>query len=353
MVRVRFAPSPTGSLHVGNALVAVANRTFADERDGGFLLRIDDTDVERSRPEDEQEILEELAWLAVAWDEGPVRQSDRADAHRAAAERLLAAGRAFVDEGAVRFDAERRPTLLRANGRPTYHLASVVDDVELGVTHVIRGKDHESNTPLHISLAEALGKRPPEYLHVGLILGPGGQKLSKREGGATVADLRARGMPPEAVRSYLGELGMPRGDVRLDLARLRRLSIEAIAGMDDEELAERVGAPVQLVPALRGARDLNEAREIARIVTDPDGASPPDEARPTLERFRELRERAEDPLDEQTARALVREVKAVGGDLRALRVALTGRDRGPELWAVVFALSRDETLRRIDEARGA
>jgi glutamyl/glutaminyl-tRNA synthetase len=353
MVRVRFAPSPTGSLHLGNALVAVANRTFADQHGGVLVLRIDDTDIERSRADDEQAILDELVWLGVAWDEGPVRQSDRADAHRAVAERLVADGRAFMDGGAVRFVGERRPTLVRADGRPTYHLASVVDDIELDITHVLRGKDHEPNTSLHVALAEALGARAPEYVHLGLIVGPDGQKLSKRERGATLADLRAGGIPPEAVRSYLVELGLPRGNVRLDQARLRRLSIEAIASMDDDDLAERVGAPPPLVPALRGARDLNEAREIARVVLEPEPARLTEDARPTLDRFRELRERAEDSVDEQTARALVREVKAVGGDLRALRVALTGRGRGPELWAVIVALTRDEALRRVDEALAA
>jgi glutamyl-tRNA synthetase len=350
MVRVRVAPSPTGSLHVGNALVAVANRAFADERGGVLLLRIDDTDVARSTAEDEQAILDELAWLGVPWDEGPVRQSDRAAAHRAAAERLLRAGRAFADDGAIRFDAERRPTLVRADGRPTYHLATVVDDIDLGVTHVIRGRDHVANTPLHMSVAEALGARPPGYLHIGLVVGADGRKLSKRREGATLADLRRRGIPAEAVRAYLKELDLPRGDVHLDLRRIQRLSIDAIAGMTDEELAGLAEAPPELVPALRGARDLEEARRIAGAVLEPARVELPEAARPTLQRFQELRERAVERLDEPEARSLVRELKAVGGDLRALRLALTGRDRGPELWAVIFALPRAEALRRVDAA---
>jgi tRNA synthetases class I (E and Q), catalytic domain len=350
MVRVRFAPSPTGSLHVGNALVAVANRAFADEHGGVLLLRIDDTDLERSTPEDERAILDELTWLGLRWDEGPVRQSDRAEAHRAAADRLLASGRAFAEDGAIRFDAERRPTLLRADGRPTYHLASVVDDIDLGVTHVIRGKDHAANTALHMVLAEALGAQPPEYRHIGLVVDADGRKLSKRREGATLADLRGRGIPGEAVRSYLAELDHPRGDVHLDLQRLQRLSIDAIAGMPDAELAERAGAPRELVPALRGARNLNEAQRIARSVLEPERVELPSEVHPTLERFRELRERAGERVDEQEARGLVRELKAVGGDLRAVRLALTGRDRGPELWAVVFALPRNKALQRVDAA---
>ena len=350
MLRVRFAPSPTGSLHLGSALSAVANRTFADEHGGVLLLRIDDTDRAREAPEAERAIVRDLERLGVRYDEGPVRQSERAAAHRAAAERLLALGRAYDEGGAVRFDLERRPTLLRADGSPTYHLASVVDDLELGVTHVIRGKDHLANTPLHTALAEALGHHPPEYIHHGLLLGDDGQKLSKRHRVSSLADLREAGIPPEAVLAYLRELGLPRGDVRLDLARLRRLAVEAIAGMSDEELAGRAGAPLALAPALRGARDLNEAREAARAILEPQRASLPESARPTLERFRELRERSNGSLDAETARSLVRELKAVGGDLRLLRLALTGRERGPELWAVVAALSRDETLRRLDAA---
>jgi glutamyl-tRNA synthetase len=327
MKRVRFAPSPTGSLHVGNALAAVANRTFG----GHFLLRIDDTDAARNVLGGEEEILRDLEWLGVGWDEGPVRQSERHDAYRAAAERL----------GAHRFG---RITLLREDGTATYHLASVVDDIDFGITHVIRGNDHRPNESLHRELAQALGARPPEYIHVGLILGEDGRKLSKREFGATVASLRDAGIPAEAVRSYLDELGIPRHDVHYDVSRIRRLAIEAIAQMEDEELARRVGAPVELVPALRGARDLLEAREFASIVLEPEAVALGDDARPTLERFKELRRNG------GSAKDIVRELKAVGGDLRALRLALTGRERGPELWAVIAALPSDEALRRVDAA---
>jgi hypothetical protein len=302
MKKVRFAPSPTGSLHVGNALSAVANRNFGD----WFLLRIDDTDPARNVSGGEKEIVRDLEWLGVHWDEGPLRQSERQDAYRAAAERL----------GGDRFG---RITLLRVDGTATYHLASVVDDIELGITHVIRGNDHRPNEALHRELTEALGAEPPEYVHHGLILGEDGRKLSKREFGATVASLRDAGIPPEAVRAYLDELEIPKHDVHYDLSRIRRLAIEAIAGLDDAELAERVGAPVELVPALRGARDFAEAREFATIVLEPDAVALGDDARPTLERFKELRRNGGSPKD------IVRELKAVGGDLRALRLALTGR----------------------------
>ena len=138
--------------------------------------------------------------------------------------------------------------------------------------------------------------------------------------------------------------------MRYDLPRIRRLAIEAIAALSEDELAARVGVPVELAPALRGARDLNEAREIAAQILEPEPARLDEAARPTLERFRELRDRMNGSLDYEAARSLVRELKAVGGDLHALRLALTGRDRGPELAAVVAALPKDEALRRVDAA---
>jgi glutamyl-tRNA synthetase len=333
MVRVRFAPSPTGSLHVGNALSAVINR-----REGGWLLlRIDDTDPARNLAGGEEAILEDLAWLGVEWDEGPVRQSERGERYREAADRI----------GTDRFDGT---TLLREDGTATYHLASVVDDAEFGITHVYRGNDHRPNEELHRRLHEALGTGPPQYIHHGLILGDDGKKLSKRAAGATVASLRDMGIPAGAVRAYLDELGLPRHDVHYDLVRLRRLAVDAIGALSDEELSELVSAPPEVVPAMRGARDLVEARQIADSILaapEPSPTSSPE----TLERFRELRERAHGQLNAEGAKAILRELKAVGGDLRALRVALTGAERGPELWTVLVALQRDDALRRVDAVR--
>jgi glutamyl/glutaminyl-tRNA synthetase len=328
MKRVRFAPSPTGSLHVGNALSAVANRRLGD----WMLLRIDDTDPARNVAGGEEEIVRDLEWLGLDWDEGPVRQSERQERYREAAEPL-----------GDRFDGT---TLLRPDGSATYQLATVVDDVDFGITHIVRGNDHRPNEALHRRLFEALGASPPEFVHHGLILGEDGKKLAKRAPGATVASLREAGIPAEAVRGYLEELGVPKHDVRYDLPRIRRLAVDAIGTLDDAELARRVEAPVEVVPALRGARDLNEARDYARaILTAPTPAQ--SAATETLERFRELVERTNGEVD---ARALVRELKAVGGDLKAVRIALTGAERGPELWAVIAALPKDETLRRIDAA---
>jgi glutamyl/glutaminyl-tRNA synthetase len=177
------------------------------------------------------------------------------------------------------------------------------------------------------------------------VLGPDGRKLSKRSHGvATVADLREQGIPPEAVRAYLEELDLPRHDIHLDLPRIRRLAIDAIESLSDEELAARAGAPPQLARALRGARDLVEAREMATAILQPQPVSLPEAARPTLERFAALRASGLDGKD------IVRELKAVGGDLKSLRLALTGVERGPELWAVIAALPQNEALRRVDAA---
>jgi glutamyl-tRNA synthetase len=322
MARVRFAPSPTGSLHLGNALSAAANRRLGE----WMLLRIDDTDPVRNVPGGEEAILEDLEWLGIPWDEGPVRQSGRAERHREVGAPLGA-----------RFEGV---TLVRENGSPTYQLASVVDDIDFGITHIVRGNDHRPNEALQRRLFEALGATPPEFVHHGLILGEDGRKLAKRAPGATVASLRDAGIPAEAARAYLDELEVPRHDVHLDLARVRRLSTEALAALSDDELASRVGVPSSVAPVLRGARDLVEARCYAELVLEPAEAKV--DSPETLARFRELVEGGLEP------KAIVRELKAVGGDLKALRLALTGHERGPELAAVIAALPRDELLSRLE-----
>jgi glutamyl-tRNA synthetase len=342
-VRVRFAPSPTGSLHLGNALTAVANRSFADHHGGALILRIDDTDQTRTVPGGEGAILDDLRWLGVQWDEGPVRQSERGALYAAAGQRALEDGATRDDDGSVRLGGV---TLLRADGTATYQLATVVDDLDLGITHVIRGSDHRPNESLHRRIARAIGGELPEVIHHGLLLGDDGRKLSKRHGHASVADLRDEGIPADAVHAYLRELGLPQHDIHLDRARLGRLAIDAIAALPDEELAAVAEAPVELSRALRGARTLVEARQIARQILDPGPVSLGDEARPTLERFAELRAQGDEQLSEVGAKEVVRELKAVGGDLKALRLALTGAERGPELWTVVAALPREEALVR-------
>jgi glutamyl-tRNA synthetase len=347
-VRVRFAPSPTGSLHLGNALAAVANRGFANEHGGALVLRIDDTDPARSVPGGEAAILADLDWLGIGWDEGPLRQSERAPVYAAAALTAEAKGGATRDgDGSLRLGDV---TLLRADGTATYQLASVADDLALGITHVIRGSDHRPNEEVHRRIARAIGGELPEVRHIGLLLGDDGKKLSKRHGGVSVADLREEGVPAEALRAYLEELGLPGHDVHLDRGRIGRLAIDAIKAMGDAELAEAAGAPPELAQALRGARTLVEARTMARAILVPAPVALPEEARPTLARFAELRTGATEPLDEDGARSIVRELKAVGGDLRVLRLALTGVERGPELWTVVAALPAEEALARIGRA---
>jgi tRNA synthetases class I (E and Q), catalytic domain len=343
LVRVRFAPSPTGSLHLGNALSAVANRAYADEHGGTLLLRIDDTDPERSVPGGEEAILADLAWLGVVWEEGPFLQSARADRHAEAAVGTLESGAVRDPDGSIRLAGT---TLARADGTATYQLATVVDDLDFGITHIIRGSDHRPNEDVQRRIARALGGELPEVIHHGLLLGDDGKKLSKRAAHASVGDLRDEGIPAVAVRAYLDELGLPRHDVHLDVPRIHRLAIDAIASMSDADLAAAADAPVALARALRGSRTLVEARTIARQIIDPATVSLGEDARPTLERFVVLRGPVGDDLDEAEARAIVRELKAVGGNLKMLRLALTGADRGPELWAVVAAIPCDEALRR-------
>src|SRR5215213_1158541 len=201
-------PRTTKVVAVAGGANTSAHNTSAIRPLGDWmLLRIDDTDPQRNVPGGEDAILRDLEWLGIEWEEGPVRQSERQDRHRVAAEPL-----------GSRFDSI---TLLREDGSATYQLASVVDDVDFGITHIVRGNDH----------------RPNEAPHRRLILGPDGKKLAKRAEGATVASLREAGIPAEAVRRYLEELGTPRHDVRYDLARIQRLAVEAIEAMSDVELA--------------------------------------------------------------------------------------------------------------------
>jgi len=349
-IRVRFAPSPTGSLHLGNALTAVANRHFADAEGGVFVLRIDDTDPSRAVEGGEAAILGDLAWLGVSFDDGPVRQSERGALYAEAVARAVASGSAERDpDGSVRL-TRGGTTLLRADETATYQLASVADDLDLRITHVIRGNDHRPNLEIQQRIARVIGGELPDVIHHGLVLGEDGKKLSKRHGHSSIAELRDEGFPPGAVRAYLDELDLPAHDVHLDLARLRRLAIDAIAAMSDDELAAAAEAPVEVVPVLRGARSLVEAREYARFVLEPVPAQPPPEARLTLDRFVELREPAPEWLSTDESRMVLRELKAVGGDLRSLRLALTGVTTGPELAAVLSALPREEALTRAARA---
>lgn len=277
-VRVRFAPSPTGYLHVGGARTAIYNELLRRSVGGAFILRIEDTDRERSDDAMVRQIVSAMKWLGLEWDEGPFLQSERVEEHRAAARRLMAEGKAYacfrtpeeleakrnevhgrgesyryrtafprpsaeeterriaagesyairlrmpdtdivVDDlvrGRVVFPEESQDDLiiLRSDGTPTYHLSVVVDDIDMRITHVIRGEDHLSNTPKHIGLFEALGATPPAFAHLPLILGPDGKKLSKRTGAAAVEEFRDEGYLPQTLYNYLALLGWSPGDDR-------------------------------------------------------------------------------------------------------------------------------------------
>ena len=253
-MRVRFPPSPTGALHIGNARTALYNWLLARGRGGELVLRIEDTDRERSTPENVQTIFDALEWLGLDWDEGPVYQSQRADRHAEIVERLIDAGQAYrstagpdelqafkerhghrgfrgTDEGrgavrlhvpdegvtvvndVVRGESSFENALLddlviaRADGTPVYHLAVVVDDADAAISHVVRGADHYSNTPKQMLIQQAMGAPTPIYAHLPLLHGPDGKKLSKRHGATSVQDLRDLGYLPEAVLNYVALLG--------------------------------------------------------------------------------------------------------------------------------------------------
>lgn len=252
MVRVRFAPSPTGFLHVGGARTALFNYLFAKQQGGQFILRIDDTDLERSEKRFEDDILESMAWLGLEWNEGiarggdygPYRQSEKTARYQEVGNILLDSGKASYDDegvlrlnypgtkvgmvdlvcGPVEFSTDALgtpPALLRSDGSPTYHLASVVDDVDMKITHIVRGQDHLTNTAKHLLLMEALGHTPPQFAHLPLILGEDGSKLSKRNsaGMVSVCDFRREGYLPQALINFLVLLGWshPEGRELLDM----------------------------------------------------------------------------------------------------------------------------------------
>jgi glutamyl-tRNA synthetase len=232
-VRVRFAPSPTGYLHVGGARTALFNWLFARKVGGKFLLRIEDTDKARSSEKHVQVILDGLGWLGLDVDEEIVYQGAGITRHQALADRLLADGKAYEDDGAIWFrmpDEEitwddavygrisfrgtdiKDWVILRSDRSPTYNFTVVADDLEMGITHVMRGDDHISNTPKQIAVYRALGHEPPTFAHVPMIHGPDGKKLSKRHGATAVGEYRREGILPEAMRNFLALLGWNPGD---------------------------------------------------------------------------------------------------------------------------------------------
>ncbi|OGW80666.1 MAG: hypothetical protein A3G33_08805 [Omnitrophica bacterium RIFCSPLOWO2_12_FULL_44_17] len=292
-IRVRFAPSPTGSLHIGGIRTALFNYLFAKHYAGTFLVRIEDTDRERSEKRFEIEILESLKWLGLVWDEYPIRQSERLPFYRDAAARLVSAGLAYEEEGPagkavkfkmpetkikfpdmvsgpIEFDASLFDDLviIKSDGFPTYHFACVIDDHEMNISHVIRGADHISNTPRQIAIYEAFGWKAPEFAHLPLVFGIDGTLLSKRHGAVSLAEYRKEGYLPVGILNYLALLGWASGgsqelftlqeianlfslehvsqaNARFDTEKLKWLNSEHIRKLSNDDFCARLKTYLQ------------------------------------------------------------------------------------------------------------
>lgn len=306
-VRTRFAPSPTGFLHVGGARTALFNWLYARRHGGQFVLRIEDTDEKRNTPEARAAITEGLHWLGIDWDEGPdiggprgpYQQSERNAYYEKHLEVLQSAGHIYEDAGALRFRSPRKTvtvedmvcgtipfdmsnpgthpdmTIRRPDGSWIFHFVNVVDDLEMGITHVIRGEDHLSNTPKHIELYQALGATPPHFAHIPLILNKDGKKLSKRDGGSSVSYFIENGYAPEAVANALCLLGWSPKDNR------EQLAMEEIRTLFDLAAVNRRNAIFDLDKCfwLNGQHLLHMARERFRALAVPflvkEGITPP------------------------------------------------------------------------------
>jgi glutamyl-tRNA synthetase len=438
-MRVRFAPSPTGALHIGGARTALYNWLLRGHG-AEFVLRIEDTDRERSTPENVEHIFEALRWLELDWDGDPVFQSERADRHAEVVEGLIDGGHAYrstagpdavrawkaenadrgfrgTDEGtgAVRlrmpdegatvvrdivlgestFEHRLMDDLViaRADGSPVYHLGVVVDDHDVGVTHVVRGADHFSNTPKHIRILEAMGVGIPEYAHLPLLLGADGKKLSKRHGAASVQALRDGGYLPEAVRNYLALLGwgydeettfftteelqrlftlerVSRSPAVFDEQKLRWMNGRYLREMPVEELTgrlETLTGRTGLGGAVAITQDkistLDEFWRLAGFFFD--GPTDDPKAREkvlgapgALDRLGSVRgalAEIDGPWTEEAVEAALRGLVEREGVkpkqvFQPLRVALAGTTVSPGIFESVALLGRDETLARVDDA---
>ena len=438
-MRVRFAPSPTGALHIGGARTALFNWLLARGAGGRFVLRIEDTDRERSTPENVAQILDALRWLELDWDEGPIMQSEREQRHRDAVTALLDSGRAYRsrataedvkawkelhgDDSGFRGSAERDGAvrlrvpdegetaftdlvlgevgspnrslddlvIARADGTPLYNLAVAVDDLDMQITHVVRGNDHLTNTAKQLLVIEALGATAPRYGHLPLLHGPDGKKLSKRHGAASVQELRDAGYLPAAVRNYIALLGWGTGDdetilsteeliTRFDVTRVQRNP----AQFDERKLRWLNGrwmrelSPSELTAALEqfyGREGLGPAAAISaeKLQTladfwplcgfiydgpadDPaarerwlgeDGRAVLAEVRDALMATTSFEER---DIEEALVAVVARRGARPADVYQPLRVALAGRAVSPGIFETVAVLGRAETLARIDRA---
>jgi glutamyl-tRNA synthetase len=439
-MRLRFAPSPTGALHIGGARTALYNWLEARRNGATLALRIEDTDRERSTPENVEQILDALRWLELDFDEGPISQLSRTDRHQEALAQLLDSGhayrstatgedvRAFKDahgadrgfrgtdegEGAVRLrvpDAGESvvhdiirgdttfahvhmddPVIARADGSVLYNFAVAIDDLDAGITHVIRGEDHLSNTPKQLLVLEALGAQAPVYAHLPLLHGPDGKKLSKRHGAASVQELRDAGYLPEAVRNYIALLGWGDADDetiiatdelvrRFDIARvarnpaqfdeqkLRWMNGRYMRDMDTRELTARVkeftGRDDDLHATVAISQEkmqtLADFWPLAGFVFDGAGDNPKarekwlgDDGRAALAAARDALAGVDPWTAEALEPALGTVLEAQGlkpGKLyQPIRVALSGTTVSPGIFETLAVLGREESLARIDRA---
>ena len=423
-VRVRFAPSPTGMLHLGGARTALFNYLFARYHGGKVVLRVEDTDRARSMREFERSQFEDLAWLGLTFDEGPYRQSERIEFYEEAARRLSEAGLVYEaqDEagrtalyfrppvrsgtfrdalrGEIRFSNIEDFVVRKSDGSPSYNFAAVVDDVVMSMSHVIRGEEHLPNTVRQALLYRALNEMEPEFVHLGVILGPDGRKLSKRHGAASVADYRREGYLPEGLMSYLALLGWSHPEGREEFASLDELAREwdpsrlgaspatfdagrllfvnarCIRTLPAEVLHERLepflkeplpeGRELLAVEAVRDEmRLLSDAPRLVREITGPVDLSTfvhelPESSEAVFAHAVEvLNGRGAEDL--KSARELVRELRVWAKEegiktrelLHPLRLALTDRDRGPEMAYLFVVLGIEEARGRIERAREA
>lgn len=439
-IRVRFAPSPTGYLHIGGARTALFNWLFARHHGGKFILRIEDTDTQRNSQEAIDVILRGLSWLGLDWDEGPTTgdtagpsrgdcgpyfQSRRGEIYARRIQELRDKGLAYDRDGAVFFRMSReaitipdliigdvlRPltdreeadpdwVLVRSDGNPVFHLVNVVDDLEMGITHVIRGEDHLANTAKHIALFKAFGVEPPKYAHIPLILNPDGSKMSKRDHGAHVTNYQDDGFTPEAVLNYLALLGwapadgkeflpvseliarfgldrVNRSPAKFDVKKLEALHFEHTRIMEPARFVERgvaalarTGIPTAAFQPEYIAAALETAREKGKLFKDlpafvdfyfaPDDQVPmdpetrakalSDAARLPLEKldaaFAALGE-FQAPVLEATLKALAVELGVkVGALVQPVRAACTGKLVGPSLYHLLEVLGRERVRRR-------
>jgi len=440
--RVRFAPSPTGFLHIGGARTALFNWLYARHTGGVFILRIEDTDIGRNAQQFVEVILDGLRWLRLDWDEGPISgeatargrgefgpyfQSQRKENYQRRVEALLSRGLAYEQEGAIKFKMTREPivvpdlvagnvrreltdreqadpdfVIVRSDGQPVFHLVNVVDDLEMNITHVIRGEDHLSNTPKHIALARAFGVEPPKYAHIPLILNLDGTKMSKRDKGASLSTYRDEGYVPEAVLNYLSLLGWsPKGNrekisfaetvelfdlpqilrhnARFDLAKLNWLNGEYIREMSQDRFYElslhalnRAGMDTKKFPTdyVKAAFDtcmgkiklFSELPAYAgfyftdQIEYDPAAAQRDfiPENKPRLEKLRDALARLE-PFDHEqigaTLGAVAKELGVKTGVLvHPTRLACCGNTAGPSLYHLLAILGREKVLSRLERA---